>query len=54
MSYVSQRGQENLREGVRGALKAGIESQADPVNKAFLMSQLQKIATAADAPAFTK
>ena len=54
VSYVSQRGQENLREGVRSALKAGIDSQTDPVNKAFLMSQLQKIATAADAPLFEK
>ena len=54
MSYVSQSGKDNLREGIRSALKAGIDSQTDPVNKAFLMSQLQKIATAADAPLFEK
>ena len=54
VNYVSAHDKENLRPAIREALKAGIDSQTDPVNKAFLMSQLQKIATAADAPLFEK
>ena len=54
VSYVSEKNDATLTGNIRKALAEGIEKQSDPVNKAFLMSQLQKIATPADAPLFEK
>ena len=54
VSYVSEKNDAALTGNIRKALAEGIEKQSDPVNKAFLMSQLQKIATPADAPLFAK
>ena len=54
VSYVSEKNDAALTGNIRKALAEGIEKQSDPVNKAFLMSQLQKIATPADAPTFAK
>ena len=52
VSYVSEAKNSALRQSVCQGLKDGIEKCQDKVNRAFLLSQLQKIATTDDAPVF--
>jgi hypothetical protein len=54
VDYVMKPGNESLRDGIRQGLVAGIENCKDNTNKAFLMSQLSKCATAAEAGEFVK
>lgn len=54
VSYVSQQEHGNLRDAIRQALRQGIEHQTDIDNKAFLISQLQRIATTDDITLFAQ
>lgn len=54
VSYVTAPQNENLRAAVRKGLLAGLEKCSDNTNKAFLLSQLQLIATINEAPVFEK
>ena len=48
VSYVSAEDQAQLRTAVHDGLVSAIQKCSDKVNKAFLLSQLQKIATTSD------
>lgn len=52
VDYVMEPGKENLRAGVRKGIINGLAKAADKDNKAFLLTQLQKIATANEAGIF--
>ncbi len=54
VNYVSAAGKENMREGIRKGLIAGLDKCTDNPNKAFLMTQLQKLSTVAEVPVFEK
>jgi hypothetical protein len=52
VDYVMEPGKESLRDGVRKGIINGLAKAADKDNKAFLLTQLQKIATANEAGIF--
>lgn len=52
--FVMQPGNDKYRDGVRKGLIAGLEKCTDNANKAFLLTQLQKCATAKEAAVFEK
>lgn len=54
VSYATAEGREELAREVRAGLAAAVEACADKSNRAFLLSQLQRCATAAEAPVFVK
>ena len=54
VNYVSAAGKESMRDAVRKGLIAGLDKCTDNANKAFLMTQLQKISTVAEVPVFEK
>ena len=54
VSYATAAGREELAREVRAGLVAAVEACTDKPNQAFLLSQLQLCATAAEAPVFVK
>ncbi|MBO4731042.1 MAG: DUF1080 domain-containing protein, partial [Bacteroidaceae bacterium] len=52
VDYVTAAGKESLRDGVRKGIVNGLAKAADKDNKAFLLTQLQKIATPSEAGIF--
>ena len=54
VSYATAAGREELAREVRAGLVAAVEAYTDKPNQAFLLSQLQLCATAAEAPVFVK
>ena len=54
VSYATAAGREELAREVRAGLVAAVETCTDKPNQAFLLSQLQLCATAAEAPVFVK
>ena len=54
VNYVSAAGKENMRDGIRKGLISGLDKCTDNPNKAFLMTQLQKLATVSEVPVFEK
>ena len=54
VSYVSAQGREALAREVRTGLADAVAASTDKPNQAFLLSQLQLCATAAEAPVFVK
>ena len=54
VSYVTAAGREELAREVRAGLSAAVDACTDKPNQAFLLSQLQLCATAAEAPVFVK
>ena len=54
VSYVTAAGREELAKEVRAGLAAAVDACTDKPNQAFLLSQLQLCATAAEAPVFVK
>ena len=54
VSYVTAAGREELAREVRAGLSAAVDASTDKPNQAFLLSQLQLCATAAEAPVFVK
>lgn len=54
VSYATAAGREELAREVRAGLVAAVEACTNKPNQAFLLSQLQLCATAAEAPVFVK
>ena len=54
VSYVTAAGREELAREIRAGLTAAVAASTDKPNQAFLLSQLQLCATAAEAPVFVK
>ena len=54
VNYVTAAGREELAKEVRAGLAAAVDACTDKPNQAFLLSQLQLCATAAEAPVFVK
>ena len=54
VNYVSAAGRENQREGIRKGLIAGLDKVSDNPNKAFLLTELTKLSTPAEASVFEK
>ena len=54
VSYVTAAGREELAREIRAGLTDAVAASTDKPNQAFLLSQLQLCATAAEAPVFVK
>ena len=54
VSYVTAAGREELAREIRAGLTDAVAASTDKSNQAFLLSQLQLCATAAEAPVFVK
>ena len=54
VSYVTAAGREELAREIRAGLTDAVTASTDKPNQAFLLSQLQLCATAAEAPVFVK